>query len=110
MLTQQGAAQIWRLVSGDSDDRITSVRVSNTTGDTASVAVRVLEIIPQAGSAVLRAHASFGEFDANFEWQRRELVTGEGVVIDATAEDFGRKVLGAVWDVEIDMTLGASDG
>lgn len=103
MLTPEGITQIWRMVAGMTDDQITTVRVSNDT-DEATVAVTALEI---TRGDVLRAHASFREQDANFDWQRRELVTRDGVVIDRQVEDFGRKVLGAVWDVEIDMTLTA---
>lgn len=104
MLTQEGVTHIWRIVAGESNDRIASVRVSSAT-DTATVDVQHTEVIPEAGGAILRVRAIFDERAANFEWLKREVVTRDGIVIDSNLEDGGRKVLGMVWDVEVDMNL-----
>lgn len=49
--------------------------------------------------------ATFGENDAAFEWQERGVVTNQGVLIDRAVSDQGRKVMGAVWQLEARLTL-----
>lgn len=46
----------------------------------------------------------FGENEANFEWTSRALVIG-GEEIDLDVEDMGRKVQGAIWNVEVVLSL-----
>lgn len=105
-LTPEGAAHILRVAAGQSSDPITTVRASSA-NDVTSVPVQGMEVIPQAGGAVLRVRAVFGEQEANFDWLRREVVTRDGVVIDLNLQDGGRKVLGAVWDIAVDINLAA---
>lgn len=107
MLTSEGAAHFLRVAAGQSTDPITRVRVSSTS-DQAAVDVASLDVIPEAGGAILRVRAIFGEDVANFDWLRREVVTRDGVVIDLDIEDRGRKVLGAIWDVEVDINVAAT--
>lgn len=58
----------------------------------------------QEGSQ-LTFRATFGERDANFEWAERGVVTAQGVLLDRSVEDQGRKVLGAIWTLEAALVL-----
>jgi hypothetical protein len=49
--------------------------------------------------------ATFGEDQAVFDWQERGIVTAQGVLIDRSVSDQGRKVLGAIWQLEIGLEL-----
>jgi hypothetical protein len=42
---------------------------------------------------------------APFDWQERGVVTAAGVLIDRAVRDQGRKVLGAIWQVEARLRL-----
>jgi hypothetical protein len=57
----------------------------------------------QGVQLVLRA--TFGEQDAAFDWQERGVVTAQGVLIDRSVADQGRKVLGAIWQLEAALIL-----
>jgi hypothetical protein len=59
--------------------------------------------IPDAVEAVFRA--TFGEDVAAFDWQERGVVTAQGVLIDRAVRDQGRKVLGAIWQLEARLRL-----
>lgn len=59
--------------------------------------------VPDAVDAVFRA--TFGEQEAAFDWQERGVVTAQGVLIDRAVADQGRKVLGAVWQLEARLRL-----
>jgi hypothetical protein len=48
---------------------------------------------------------TFGEDQAAFDWQERGVVTAAGVLIDRAVRDQGRKVLGAIWQVEARLRL-----
>lgn len=52
---------------------------------------------------VLRA--TFDEREGNFDWAERGVVTAQGVLLDRSVEDQGRKVLGAVWTLEAALDL-----
>jgi hypothetical protein len=49
--------------------------------------------------------ATFGEQEAAFDWQERGVVTAQGVLLDRAVRDQGRKVLGAVWQLQADLIL-----
>lgn len=53
----------------------------------------------------LTLRATFGEQDGNFDWAERGVVTAQGVLLDRSVEDQGRKVLGAVWTLEAALDL-----
>jgi hypothetical protein len=53
----------------------------------------------------LLLRATFGEQDAAFDWQERGVVSAQGVLIDRTVADQGRKVLGAIWQLEAALIL-----
>jgi hypothetical protein len=53
----------------------------------------------------LSLRATFGEQDAAFDWQERGVVTAQGVLLDRSVRDQGRKVLGAVWQLQADLIL-----
>jgi hypothetical protein len=53
----------------------------------------------------LLCRATFGEQDAAFDWQERGVVTAQGVLIDRAVADQGRKVLGAIWQLEAALIL-----
>lgn len=54
----------------------------------------------------IRFSALFGEDQAVFDWQERGVVTAQGVLLDRAVTDQGRKVLGAVWQLDAELTLG----
>lgn len=49
--------------------------------------------------------ATFGEQQAIFDWQERGVVSAQGVLLDRSVMDQGRKVLGAVWQIEAALDL-----
>lgn len=53
----------------------------------------------------VRFCAVFGERDAIFDWRERGVVTAQGVLIDRSVGDQGRKVLGTVWKVEAELEI-----
>lgn len=53
----------------------------------------------------LTFRATFGEEVANFDWAERGVVTAQGVLLDRSVEDQGRKVLGQVWTLEASLDL-----
>lgn len=52
---------------------------------------------------VLRA--TFGEDKGLFDWRERGVVTAQGVLLDRSVLDQGRKVLGAIWSLEASLDL-----
>lgn len=55
--------------------------------------------------SVLNAEATFAEAEAVFEWRERSVVDATGRVIDTETIDGGRKILGAVWTVAVELEL-----
>lgn len=53
------------------------------------------------------ATAVFDERTANFHWTRRELRADDGTLVDALEEDYGEKVLGAIWTLEVPLEVAA---
>lgn len=49
--------------------------------------------------------ATFGEDAANFEWAERGVVSAQGVLLDRSVEDQGRKVLGQIWTLEASLDI-----
>jgi hypothetical protein len=60
---------------------------------------------PVIDGASITMRATFGESDAIFDWQERGVVTAQGVLLDRSVADGGRKVLGSVWQVAATLTL-----
>lgn len=56
-------------------------------------------------AGVISFLATFGEDQAAFDWQERGVVTAQGVLLDRSVQDQGRKVLGAVWQLRADLFL-----
>lgn len=52
---------------------------------------------------VLRS--TFGEGQGIFDWRERGVVTAQGVLLDRSVMDQGRKVLGAIWQIEATLEL-----
>jgi hypothetical protein len=55
--------------------------------------------------ATIIATAVFDERTANFHWQHRELRANDGTLVDALAADFGEKMLGAIWTLEVPLEV-----
>ena len=53
----------------------------------------------------IQFRATFGEREAIHEWHERGIVVPSGILVDRAVGDQGRKVLGAVWDVEAELEL-----
>lgn len=62
--------------------------------------------VVSTNEAVILLSATFGEFDANFDWRRR-VVELDGVEVDVDELDMGRKPIGAVWSLEVPITVEA---
>lgn len=104
MLTPEGAQRIWEILSGQSDDTLEGGAILvEGGGQEARSAIESLTI----ENGVLTATATFDESFANFEWRHRELLTRDGVVIDAMNEDMGRKAGGHVWTIAVEVELAA---
>lgn len=58
---------------------------------------------------MLVLRATFGEDVANFDWHERGVTSVQGVLIDRSVEDHGRKAPGTVWTLEaqLELTSGA---
>lgn len=60
---------------------------------------------PQVGGNAITFQATFGERDAIFEWGERGVVSAQGVLLDRSVADGGRKPLGAIWTVQAVLEL-----
>jgi hypothetical protein len=80
-----------------------SIRVGNDS-DTASVPIQTA--VTDGDTVTVRG--VFPELEANFDWRYREVLDSDGTVIDRDDTDFGRKVLGAVWAVDVPITVAAA--
>lgn len=49
---------------------------------------------------------TFTEFEANFDWRERGLVSSQGVLIDRSVSDQGRKAPGTIWTTSVSIDLG----
>jgi hypothetical protein len=104
MLTAEGAQRIWEILAGQSDDTLDGGAILvEGGGQEARSAIEELSI----AHGVLTATATFGEDFANFEWRHRELLTKQGVVLDAANEDMGRKASGHEWTITVEVELAA---
>lgn len=101
MLTSEGAALLWAIVTGTSTDRLIALRVS----DGAATATAALDEPPRVDGNVLTLVATFGETDANFEWRERLVISRDGVIVDREAHDHGRKAQGSEWTLEATLQL-----
>jgi hypothetical protein len=49
--------------------------------------------------------ATFAEDQANFDWLERGVVSAQGVLIDRSVQDQGRKAPGSIWTLEAALDL-----
>lgn len=61
---------------------------------------------PQVEGATITFHATFGEDVANFDWNERGVTSVQGVLLDRSVDDQGRKAPGTVWTLEAVLELG----
>jgi hypothetical protein len=64
-----------------------------------------LTVPPEIVGSRIVLRSTFTERQANFDWMERGIVVPSGVLIDRSVADQGRKVFGAVWDVEAELEL-----
>jgi hypothetical protein len=101
-----------RLVVGDSSSPVTFADERLAGEQTAQAAlVRPPSIAPfeedgTQGVEIL-FEATFDEQVGAFDWQERGVVTAQGVLLDRSVQDQGRKVLGAVWQLEAALRIEA---
>jgi hypothetical protein len=104
VLTPEGIALLWRLAAGQSEDTADGWSIVVSDGQTeTSAAVESVEL----QDAEISLTATFAEDQGNHEWARRQVVSGDGVVIDSEDEDMGRKVQG-VWTEIVTLELAPS--
>jgi hypothetical protein len=130
--TDQGLRWMWSMMAGQlrqADGTVTDhlgsgrVLVGNgelpfSPADTRLSGDQTDQVDPDAGYPVIQQwgdeelggfrlvfRATFGEDKAVFDWRERGIVTAQGVLLDRSVSDQGRKVLGAVWQLEIGLEL-----
>lgn len=104
MLTSEGAALLWAIVTGASDDRIIALRVT----DGSASATAALDEPARAEENALILVATFPDGVANFEWRERLVVSRDGVIVDRESQDLGRKAQGSEWTLEATLELGVT--
>ena len=65
-----------------------------------------LDYAPFASEGQVTLAATFDEHAGNFEWRERGVIVGDQVV-DTETIDGGRKIMGAIWSVEIALDVKA---
>lgn len=106
MLTPEGLAHIWSMLTGTSDDSLAGGFIEVGAGtDTDRQPIRNFVVAQVDGATRLTVDAEFGEENGNFDWSQRSVLTKQGVVIDVESDDGGRKAVGSVWEIEIDIDL-----
>jgi hypothetical protein len=111
-LTDQLASARLLVGNGDAPVAFTDDRLAG--GETAQAELdagfpgiaRVATEEPDVPDAVeITFRATFGEDVGAFDWQERGVVTAQGVLLDRAVRDQGRKVLGAIWQLEARLRL-----
>lgn len=106
MLTPEGAAHIWAMLTGSVDDSIQGGFIEVGSGsETDRQPIQNFVVAQVDGATRLTVDAEFGEEAANFDWSQRTVLTKSGVVIDVEQEDGGRKAQGSIWSIEVDIDL-----
>jgi hypothetical protein len=98
-LSPDGVQRLAELVREDLEGG--TIMVGDGDGKTASAPIEMAFV----DDGLVRVSATFGESDAVFEWRERAVLTKDGIVFDVETEDGGRKILGAVWDVEVEIEI-----
>lgn len=62
--------------------------------------------VTEDGALAVTFTGIFSEFEANFEWRERGLVTAQGVLLDRSVSDQGRKAPGTIWATAVTIELG----
>lgn len=88
-----------------SDERLAGDQTAQADLDAGFPTVAVIESDEGLGAVEVTFRGTFGEDAAVFDWQERGVVTSAGVLIDRAVRDQGRKVLGAIWQVEARLRL-----
>lgn len=97
MWTPDGVAFAARAIA----DRAAPVRLVVSDGQ--SEASADAQVAVTNGAIVVTA--DFGEGDAAFEWREQRVVAADGTVLDEAQGDQGRKPVGAIWSVEVTLSL-----
>jgi hypothetical protein len=109
VLTPEGIALLWSLAAGASEDRIPGWSIVVSDGQNQTAAPVTEQAITQTdGGAEVALTATFAEDQGNHEWSRRQVVSGDGVVVDSEDEDMGRKVSGTIWTESVVLELAPS--
>lgn len=106
MLTPEGAAHIWAMLTGATDDSLQGGFIEVGAGTNSDrQPIRNFVVAQADGATRLTVDAEFGQESGNFDWSQRSVLTKQGVVIDVETEDGGRKAVGQIWEIEIDIDL-----
>lgn len=106
MLTPEGLAHIWAMLTGASDDSLQGGFIEVGAGsETDRQPIQNFVVAQADGACRLTVDAEFGEENGNFDWSQRTVLTKQGVVIDVETSDGGRKAQGSIWSIEIDIDL-----
>lgn len=110
-----GLRRFWEILAGQSDDSLKDGVVVVSNGDeadeqTASAPFDSLTLSTEDGVERLTVVARFAPDQGNFDWRIQEVQTAQGIVLDRTEGDLGRKAPGAVWTTAAELDLIPDDG
>jgi hypothetical protein len=100
MLTSRGLAWLAGWVAGELEGG--SLFVGDNDQQSATKPIENIEVsVDDDGVHLVTLTATFGEPEANFDWNVRGVVLADGTDIDRKVVDQGRKAEGSVWTLEI---------
>src|SRR4051794_39744862 len=102
MLTAEGTVALADAIAS----WLTPARVFVGDGEQRAEVALDHEPFPNLDDGTVQLSATFGEDVGNFEWRERGVVL-DGKVVDLETSDGGRKILGAVWTVRINLDVRA---
>lgn len=99
-----------RLIVGDGSAPVdkTDERLAGTQTAWAELDEGFPQITRTEAGVMLVLRATFAEDVANFDWHERGVTSVQGVLIDRSVEDHGRKAPGAVWTLTAELELLAA--
>jgi len=62
-------------------------------------------LVVAVDGATIVATGVFDETSANFHWLHRDVIAEDGTSVDRLEHDFGEKMLGAIWTLEVPLEV-----
>lgn len=98
-----------RLIVGDGDTPVTrgDTRLAGENTAWAELVDGYPAIRRTDSGVMIVLQSVFGEDNANFDWRERGFTSVQGVLIDRSVDDQGRKAPGSIWTLEAQLELVA---